>query len=196
MADTAPLEATLATAGRDLSSIGKRFALVGGLAVSIRAEVRFTRDIDLAVIVGDDSEAETLVFSLRDRGYRPVATVEHETLKRLSTARLVSPRGVKVDLLFASSGIEREAVDRAQSVQLPSVGSIAVAAAEELLAMKVLSMTDKRLQDRIDAQRLVQCNPGMEMPRVRNNLRLITDRGFNRGQDLEAKLESVLIVEA
>ena len=58
--------------------------------------------------------------------------------------------------------------------------------------MKVLSMTDKRLQDRLDALRLVQCNPQIDLPRVRENLRLIADRGFDRGQDLTAKFESLL----
>lgn len=192
MADVTPFEVALATAARDLSSAGKGFALVGGLAVSIRAEVRFTRDIDLAVVVADDAEAEAVVLTLRQCGYRAVATVEHEVRKRLSTARLVSPHGVKIDLLFASSGIEREVVERAQPVQLAGVGDLAVAAAEELLAMKVLSMTDERLQDRIDAQRLVQCNPTLEIARVRSDLQLITERGFDRGQDLHAKLESVV----
>ena len=58
--------------------------------------------------------------------------------------------------------------------------------------MKVLSMTDRRLQDRIDAERLVQCNPAMDLSRVRDNLRLISERGFDRGQDLQEKLASVL----
>jgi hypothetical protein len=98
-----------------LSSRGRRFALVGGLAVSVRAEVRFTRDVDIAVSVSDDEDAEELAFQLRGAGYAPVATVEHETRKRLSTIRLLSPQGVKVDLLFASSGIEDEIVTRADA---------------------------------------------------------------------------------
>ena len=38
----------------------QRLALVGGLAVSARAEPRFTRDVDLAVAVVSDDEAERL----------------------------------------------------------------------------------------------------------------------------------------
>jgi hypothetical protein len=34
------------------------FALVGGLAVSVHVEPRFTRDIDLAVAVAGDAKAE------------------------------------------------------------------------------------------------------------------------------------------
>lgn len=73
------------------------FALVGGLAVSIRAEVRFTRDVDLAVVVDDDADAEALVRELSTAGYRPLAMVEHEIMKRLSTVRadltLIRERG-------------------------------------------------------------------------------------------------------
>jgi hypothetical protein len=37
------------------------FALVGGLAVSIRTEPRFTRDADLAVALANDAEVEALI---------------------------------------------------------------------------------------------------------------------------------------
>lgn len=41
------------------------WALVGGLAVSVRTEPRFTRDIDFAMAVADDDEAEAIVYSLQ-----------------------------------------------------------------------------------------------------------------------------------
>jgi hypothetical protein len=63
-----------------------------------------------------------------------------------------------------------------------------------LLAMKILSMTDIRLQDRLDAQRLLQLVPNLDLDVVRDHLARITQRGFHRDQDLVAKLESVLAV--
>jgi predicted nucleotidyltransferase len=177
---------------KDLSAQQRAFAVVGGVAVSVRAEVRFTRDVDLAVSVASDADAESLVSAMRGYGYVPLATVEQDAVGRLSTVRLASPGGVKVDLLFASSGIEAEAVARATRVELPDVGDVPVAEAEELLAMKVLSMTARRLQDRIDAQRLLTRNPNLDLERVRANLRLIEARGFHREQDLVGKLDSVI----
>jgi hypothetical protein len=174
-----------------LAARGRTFALVGGLAVSIRAEVRFTRDVDLAVPVDDDADAEALVRELTACGYRPLALVEHEITKRLSTVRLAAPEGVVIDLLFASSGLEREIASRAEPMDLPEIGTVPVARAEELLAMKVLSMRDARLQDRLDAQRLVEVGD-VDIAAVRADLALIRERGFDRGQDLEAKLASVL----
>ncbi len=191
MSELAP-ELALRGICAELTARGRSFALVGGLAVSIRAEVRFTRDVDLAVSVESDEDAEALVYGLRSVGYEPVASIEHEARSRLSTIRLLSPQGVKVDLLFASSGIEAEIVARASFVEMGDAGRVPVANAEELLAMKILSMTDIRLQDRLDAQRLLQFVPDLDLHVVRDHLARMTRRGFHRNQDLASKLESVL----
>src|SRR5262245_22251881 len=45
-------EAALRRIVADLHGLGRRFVLVGGLPVSAQAEPRFTRDADLAVLVG------------------------------------------------------------------------------------------------------------------------------------------------
>jgi hypothetical protein len=108
--------------------------------------------VDIAVAVADDADAEGLVRDLSSDGYRVLAVVEHDVRKRLATARLLSPQSVTVDLLFASSGIEPDVVARSTDVDLPGVGSMPVAVAEDLLAMKVLSMREgrrKRLASRM-----------------------------------------------
>jgi len=186
------IEAALADITQKLLDMGRPFALVGGLAVSFRAEVRFTRDVDVAVAVKDDADFEALLFALRASGYVPVATVEHTQQKRLSTARLQSPSSFVVDLIAASCGIEQEVVDRATLVNLSGVGKLPVARSEELLAMKILSMSDRRLQDQIDAQNLVLYGDDLDFTAVKDNLDRITARGFHRGQDLHAKLERIL----
>lgn len=162
------------------------------LAVSIHGEVRFTRNVDLAVAVADDEAAERLVYGMRADGFEPFASVEHGEKDRLSTVRLLSPLGVKVDLIFASSGIEAEVVERAVTIDVPGTGPLPVACVEELVAMKTLSMTNRRLQDRIDVQRLLEHTHGLDLERVRANLSLIRQRGYDRGEDLEGKLASLL----
>lgn len=97
-----------------------------------------------------------------------------------------------MDLLCASSGIEAEIVERATTVEIAGVGPVPVAAPEELLAMALLSMTDRRLQDRIDARNLLLANPDLDLTRVRVVLRLISDRGFDGGEPLLSKLDAVL----
>jgi hypothetical protein len=103
---------TLAHIAQRLRELRKPFALVGGLAVSVRAEVRFTRDVDLAVAAADDAEVEALVRDLAVSGYRAAVLVEHDRRQRLATVRLDSPGGIAVDLITATCGIESEIVQR------------------------------------------------------------------------------------
>ena len=65
-----PLEYALETVAADLDAVGAAWAVVGGLAVSARAEPRLTRDVDIAVAVASDAAAEALVRLLTQRGYQ------------------------------------------------------------------------------------------------------------------------------
>lgn len=58
--------------------------------------------------------------------------------------------------------------------------------------MKLLSMSERRLQDRIDAINLVLLTESLDLDLVRTDLALITERGYHRGQDLGAKLAFIL----
>lgn len=191
------LEEALRRAVRDLEDLGARYALVGGLAVSVRAEPRLTRDVDLAVAVRDDAEAESLVASLRARGYRVQAQVEQEATARLATVRLRPPGpesgGLVVDLLFASSGIEAEIVAAADVLEsLPGL-RIPVASRAHLLALKILAMDDRtRPQDRLDAVSLLREAAPQEIAAARASLASIQERGFGRDKNLCADLEKLL----
>jgi len=83
-------------------------------------------------------------------------------------------------------------VERAELVAIDGARSVPVARAEELLALKVLSMTEARPQDRIDALGLLLVNPRLDLRAVRASLALIAARGFAGGQDLAAKLDELL----
>jgi hypothetical protein len=172
-------------------------ALIGGLAVSARSEPRFTRDVDLAVVVADDREAEATLRALVAQGYRLVASVEHDLLGRLSTARLLPPgsppEGAIVDLLFASSGIEDEIVRAAESTEIMKGVRVPLARIGHLLALKVLARDDaRRPQDIADIRALLTVADGREIDRAREALALVSQRGFARGRDLEAELDALL----
>jgi hypothetical protein len=53
----------------DLQAGGFGYALVGGFAVTLRAEPRTTRDLDVVLVVSGDREAERAALVLRMRGY-------------------------------------------------------------------------------------------------------------------------------
>lgn len=190
-----PLRDALASIAPTLRKLDAKFALVGGLAVSVRTEPRFTRDIDLAVAVPGDKEAEALVHSLLAAGYLPVAHLEQEATGRLATVRLQAggAAGTVVDLLFASSGIEPEIVDAAESLEvLPGV-RLPVAKLSHLLALKLLARDDRsRPQDRADALTLLAAAQARDLDETRRALALIERRGYARGRDLADELKRLI----
>jgi hypothetical protein len=176
---------------------GRRFALVGGIAVSARCEPRFTRDLDLAVAALDDAAAEGTMRDLVARGFRVAAVVEQDAVGRLATARLVAPDegegGVVVDLLFASSGIEPEVASAGEALQVFAGLVAPVARTGHLLALKVLARDDvHRPQDLVDLRSLLAIATDEDIDLARESIRLIAQRGFDRGRDLAAALEDAL----
>ena len=190
----------LARLASDLRGQGAPFALIGGLAVSVRAEPRFTRDVDVAVAVADDAAAEALVRSLAGHGYRVLGQAEHDR-GRLATVRIAppaaceAPEGLIVDLLFASSGIEQEVVRRAELLEVFPAVALPVARLGDLVALKVLAAEPRRPQDRADAQALLRRAATSDLDDARQALRLIADRGFARGKDLEQVFDEWLRAE-
>ena len=79
-----------------LGGADRHWALIGALAVSARAEPRFTRDVDAAVVVADDADAEGVVRRFSARGYSVFSIVEQNAVKRLATARLSRARAYKL----------------------------------------------------------------------------------------------------
>jgi hypothetical protein len=190
------LEAALRQIDADLTQAHVSFALVGGLAVSVRTEPRFTRDADLAVALPGDAEAEVLIHELRARGYRIEAVVEQEAVGRLATVRLTrssEPRAPVIDLLFASSGIEPEVVAEAEPIELLLNLTMGVARTGHLIALKVLSRDDvRRPQDLVDLRALLRVASSDELARARDSLALITARRYHRGRDLTSEMHTLL----
>jgi hypothetical protein len=160
------------------------------LAVSARSTPRFTKDLDFAVAVGNDTEAEDVVHRLRGRNYQPVEVLEQDYVERLSGVRLEG-RGsdVVVDLLFASSGIENEVVASADPLEVLPRLTIPVATVAHLIALKVLA---GRNQDLTDLSYLIPAATPTELDDAREAVKLIQTRGFNREQDVVADLEQLI----
>ena len=152
---TNAIEAALRRIAADLDSLPASWALIGGFAVSARSEPRFTRDIDVCVLVADDGGAERVVAALVADGYRVHTLVEQDAVGRLTTVRMSAPpcgaAGVVTDLLFASSGIEAEIVAAAESLEILPGLAAPVARAGHLVVLKLLARDDEtRPQDAAD----------------------------------------------
>jgi len=191
------IEAALRRIASQLDSRQARWALIGGFAVSARTEPRFTRDVDVAVLVESDSAAEHLVRSLTADGYGLSALVEQDAVGRLATVRLISPDadgvGVVVDLIFATAGIEAEIVADAEVLEILPAVSMPVATAGHLVALKLLARDDEtRPQDAADLRALALVLGPEDRITARTAVELIVERGFARGRSLSALLEEYL----
>lgn len=191
------LERVVRDAKKALEALGVEWALIGGLAVSARSEPRFTRDVDFAVAIATDRDAEAIVRDLLKEGYRVLIILEQETTERLATVRLQPPggeeHGVILDLLFASSGIEPEIVQAASWIEVFPEIELPVATTGHLLALKVLARDDERRpQDVIDIRALLEVATEGDVVTAKRALSLIMERGFHRNRDLLAELERVV----
>ena len=184
----------LALTAETLSEYGCRFALVGGLAVSVRVDPRFTKDVDLAVKVETDAEAEALVHFLVRSGFAILATLEQSASGRLATIRLQPPgphNEIIVDLLFASSGIESEVVSGAEVLEIAPGLHLPVADPVGLIAMKLLSADpNRRPNDIADLQGLAGLlSKQSQVDQVRYLLSCIGQRQASRERDLQKAMD-------
>lgn len=165
--------------------------IVGGLAVSTRCDPRFTRDVDIAVVVDTDEHAEALIRALATHGLRVNGLVEQEAVGRMAMARLSTEDGLSVDLLIASSGIEAEVVASAETLEVVRGVLLPVARIGHLIALKLLSVAPGQETDAADLRSLAAVATEDEWNLASKAVMQIQDRGFARGPQLDAELLSL-----
>lgn len=145
---------TLADAAQVFAARGIRFAVIGGLAVSLRGQPRMTVDVDL-VVLADIDQAMQLVRELEATPFEPLFSGVEEVITRAYILPLRHRMtGIRVDVAIGMSGFERQAVGRAVPVAIGDL-SVPVVAIEDLLVMKALA---GRPQDEQDIRGLIAAN--------------------------------------
>jgi hypothetical protein len=179
-----------------MRTLGVDWALVGGFAVAAYAGGRATADVDVAVAVDSAQAVDRMVFALRSLGYEVGPVLEDTETGRPATVRMFAPetggRRVLVDFLVETSGIEAEVVAAASRRAVRPGFEIPIARLGHLIALKVLSERDDRLQDRIDLQNMLAVANEEELARAREGIHLIAGRGRGRGKDLQLRFEEFL----
>jgi hypothetical protein len=119
-----------------------RFALIGGVAFSLRHRPRFTADVDFVVLVGSDREAAQLGAHMLANGMKTHALLE-DAAGNLATMRLKAG-AILVDLLVGAIGFEAEVVGTATMETLEEGLTCPVATVAARMAMKVLAAPSAR----------------------------------------------------
>ncbi len=190
------LRQLLADFTRDLADAEAPLAVVGGLAIAARVQPRFTQDVDVVVDVDSDEQAESVAGYLIRCGYRPAMEIDHAPTERLATLRLRPPgtpadippeEVILADVIFSTCGIESEIVDSASALSIFPDLILPTAQISHLIAMKLLSESEARLQDRVDLQHLFKAASEDDLSQTPPLLDLIKERGFGRDKDLQAR---------
>lgn len=146
---------TLVDAATVLETRGIPFALIGGLAVSLRGQPRMTVDVDLVALTDPDRALE-IVRELASTPFEPLFPGVEEVVRRSFILPLRHrSTGIRVDLAIGMSGFEREAVGRATPVTI-GARDIPVVSVEDLLVMKALAgrpQDDQDIRGIVAAQR-------------------------------------------
>ncbi len=143
------------------------YAIIGGLAVQRWGQPRFTRDVDVTILLptgGEEPVLRELAAAFPPRVEEPVAfALEHRVLP------VVVPEGSEADLSLGLPGYEEEVVARAVPYDLGHGRVVRLCSAEDLLIHKALA---GRPQDVLDIEGIVaRQGRALDMAYVRRWLR-------------------------
>ncbi len=140
------LAETLTALAAALEPLGLRWFVFGAQAVAVRGSPRATQDVDVTVEV-ERSRLPELTSSLEAAGLtHRYPEIADELLAGGAVLPFVHGSGMEVDLVLASSGLESLALSRAERLPIDGV-VVPVAAATDLVVMKVLAGRGKDLDD-------------------------------------------------
>jgi len=122
------------------------YMVSGGQAVLLYGEPRLTRDIDITLGLGveDLKQLEELTAAL---GLRSLVAQEEEFVTRTMVLPTIDDQsGIRVDFIFSFSPYERQALARAQKIELQG-SLVKFAALEDIVIHKVVAGRARDIED-------------------------------------------------
>lgn len=159
----APLVSTLHDLTRWFEAEKVPYAVIGGVAVSLLATPRVTRDVD-AVVLLDSGRWQSFLAAGRSFGFEPR---QPDALEFARKARVLLVRheanGIDADISFGALPFERESVERARPAEIAGL-SLSLAHPEDLVVMKAVA---HRSRDLLDIEELMKAHPELDRLRIR-----------------------------
>jgi len=134
---------------RRLDEHGVRYALIGGFGMAMRGVQRATLDLDFILALEDLETADAILHTLSFRRYFHSENVSHYRRDDQSW---------RVDLLHAFRKPALAMLERAERLPIDSDTQIPVAAAEDIIGLKIQAMNNdpaRADQDWLDIKMLV-----------------------------------------
>jgi hypothetical protein len=181
-----PLKGPLRDLTRWLGDRRIPYVIVGGVAAGLQGKGRATGDVD-AVVLADESRLEAFIQDSEAYGFVPriPEAAQFARENRIILLRHVEDN-IGVDLALGFLEFEKDMIARARHVHAFGL-DLPIARPEELIVMKVLPM---RPRDIADMELLLDANTDVDLQRVRDNLRLLSE--MMEAPELPEKLERFL----
>lgn len=167
----APLHGVLRSLSALLDRSGIAYTFVGGVAVSLLARPRFTRDADVLVTL-PESRWESFLEAAALDGF---AISRENTLEFAATSRVFLlthlESGYDVDIMLALLPIEEDIVRRSRAKVVDGI-PLRIPTPEDLVIMKSVA---GRPIDRADIENLIEAHPGMDRAGVLRAVAILAD---------------------
>jgi predicted nucleotidyltransferase len=146
------------------------YMVIGGQAVLLYGEPRFTRDIDITLGIDTDRLGD-LDRAARSAGLELLVDAETFTRQTMVLPCQDPTSGIRVDFIFSFSPYEAEALGRACAVTIGHT-SVRYVGVEDLVILKVAAGRPRDLED---ARMVMAKNPGIDRTLVERWLGLLGD---------------------
>lgn len=149
-----------------LERAGLPYMVTGSLALSLYAEPRMTRDVDLIVDLGPADA--TRFVALFEADFQVHADRIRDAIAERSMFNLIHTAGVvKVDIIIRRAGAFREEEFRRRRVARIDGVNMWVVSAEDLILSKLEWARDSRSEVQFrDVRRLIEAQPTLDWPYV------------------------------
>ena len=177
-------EDILRRVAQQFEGAGLPYMVIGGQAVLLYGEPRLTKDID--VTLGATLDRLPAVLELvKAAGLEPLVDPEQFTRETMVLPCRDPGTEVRVDLIFSFSPYERQALERARSVELAGC-QVRFASLEDVIVHKVIA---GRPRDMEDVKGMLIKNPGTDLEYVRSWLQDFAD---SLNEPFQERFEQVL----
>jgi predicted nucleotidyltransferase len=133
------------------------YAVIGGIAVTILAQNRFTDDVDFTITL-DEKQAKILERHFRNDPSYKIHQLNFISLPNIPDMFRIFWKEIPVDLLVANTDFQKEIVMRAKTIDYEGQ-SVRVATPEDLIVLKLLA---DRPIDRQDIDSLIKATKTLE----------------------------------
>ena len=154
-----PLEAL----DRLLSHFGYRGVVIGGIAVGLLSQTRFTEDLDAMVLLTVDEIPNFLAAAQKEEIIPRISQIEEFAKRNRVLLLRHTPSHTNIDISMGTLPFEQEVVQRSIAHTIDDTLTIRLPTPEDLIIMKAVA---HRPKDLLDIQEIIQSNPGLDRERI------------------------------